>query len=488
MKKKRPQARLKTRFAQLRSADPGRLPAVSVPGLPDLNCESGFLSAGVGSAVADQADGKDLPGVITDHWLLEQTRKRAQELQIVAQVSMAASTILNPQELLQTVVDLTKTSFGMYYVQVITFREAENYFMVAAGSDETGRQIVSQGGYIISESSSAVASAGRSRQNIVTNDVRQDPGYLPNPLLPGVRSEIALPMVVGDRLLGVFNIQANEVNRFSLEDVHIFTTLALQVAVAWQNAELYAEQAATVQRLRELDHLKSAFLTNMSHELRTPLNSILGFSEVLLLGLDGPLNDIMLNDVHLIEKNGKHLLSLINDVLDLAKIEAGKMKLVFEKFVLRDLMEETLDITSSLAREKNLALQILPESQDQFEIVADRVRLRQVFINIVSNAVKFTEMGGINISSVRFPVEKKLQITFRDSGIGIPKEMLETIFESFSQVNTSTTRKAGGTGLGLPISRRLIEMHGGRMWAESSGDSGEGSIFLVELPFEAQKS
>jgi signal transduction histidine kinase len=294
-------------------------------------------------------------------------------------------------------------------------------------------------------------------------------------------------MVVGERLLGVFNVQASEVNRFSREDVRIFITLAAQVAVALQNAELYAEQAATVQRLRELDHLKSAFLANMSHELRTPLNSILGFAEVLLLGLDGPLNDTMVNDVNLIQKNGKHLLSLINDVLDMAKIEAGKMNLIFEKFSLRDLMEETLDITSSLAREKSLALQIMPGSQDQFEINADRVRLRQVFINIVSNAVKFTEKGGIEINTVRFPAEQKLIITFKDSGMGIPKEMLETIFESFSQVNTSTTRQVGGTGLGLPISRKLIEMHGGKMWAESAGIPGEGSTFLVELPFEAQK-
>ncbi|MBE0697784.1 MAG: GAF domain-containing protein [Anaerolineaceae bacterium] len=424
--------------------------------------------------------------VVNNRLLLDQTRKRAQELQTVAQVSTAASTILDPHELLQSVVDLTKSSFGLYHVQVFTFQEKENYYTVGAGSGEIGMQILTKGDYITSDSDTAVARAGRSRQSTVINDVRLEPGYTQNQLLPEVRSEIAIPMIVGDRLLGVFNVQDRMANRFSREDVRIFTTLSSQVAVALQNAELYAEQAATVERLRELDHLKSAFLANMSHELRTPLNSILGFAEVLLLGLDGPLNEIMVNDVHLIEKNGKHLLSLINDVLDMAKIEAGKMNLVFEKFVLHELMEETLDITSSLAREKNLVLQIEPGSQDQLDVLADRVRLRQVFINIISNAVKFTERGGIYINTIQVPEEEKLLITFKDNGIGIPKNMLEAIFESFSQVDASTTRKVGGTGLGLPISRRLIEMHGGRMWAESSGVAGEGSSFIVELQFEAK--
>jgi signal transduction histidine kinase len=298
---------------------------------------------------------------------------------------------------------------------------------------------------------------------------------------------MALPMVVGERLLGVFNVQSSTVNRFTREDARTYTTLASQIAVALQNAELYAEQAATVERLRELDHLKSAFLANMSHELRTPLNSILGFAEVLLLELDGPLNETMSNDIRLIEKNGKHLLSLINDVLDMAKIEAGKMNLAFDKFLLRELLEETMDITSSLAREKSLYLVIAPESQDRINLVADRVRIRQVLINVVANAVKFTEKGGITLCVIQLPDERKLHLQIRDTGIGIPTDKLELIFESFSQVDTSTTRKAGGTGLGLPISRRLVEMHGGRLWAESSGVPGQGSVFNIELPFEASK-
>ena len=425
--------------------------------------------------------------VVNNRLLLEQTRKRAQELQTVAQVSTAASTILDPEELLQSVVDLTKSSFGLYHAQVFLLREKEYLLEVVAGAGEIGRQIVSQNPVLPLGSATTAARTARERQVVIVNDVQNDPDFVVNPLLPDVRSEMALPMVIGDRLMGVFNVQASATNRFAREDARIYTTLASQIAVALQNAELYAEQAATVERLRELDHLKSAFLANMSHELRTPLNSILGFAEVLLLGLDGPLNEIMDNDVHLIEKNGKHLLSLINDVLDMSKIEAGKMNLTFDRFNLRDLMDETLDITSSLAREKSLYLRIEPDSQDTLELVADRVRIRQVLINVIANAVKFTEQGGVSIRAVQFPEQRKIQLQVKDSGIGVPQDKLELIFELFSQVDTSTTRKAGGTGLGLPISRRLVEMHGGHLWAESLGEVNEGTTLIIELPFEATK-
>ena len=423
--------------------------------------------------------------VVNNRMLLEQTRKRAQELQTVAQVSTAASTILNPQDLLQAVVDLTKSSFSLYHVQVYLYRPVERILEVTTGSGEIGRIIGAQKQYEVWESLSTVARAARDRQVVINNDTLADQNYKRNALLPNVRSEMVIPMVVGDRLLGVFDVQSDQTGRFSREDARTYSTLATQVAVALQNAELYAEQTATVERLRELDHLKSSFLANMSHELRTPLNSILGFAEVLLLELDGPLTELMDNDIKLIEKNGRHLLSLINDVLDMAKIEAGRMNLSYEKFILRELLNDTIDITGSLAREKGLYLRVEPYSIDQFEVSADRVRIRQVLINVISNAVKFTEDGGISIWAAQ--EDEKVVIRVKDTGLGIPKDKLEMIFEEFSQVDTSTTRKVGGTGLGLPISRRLVEMHGGRMWAESEGVPGAGSLFIVELPREPVK-
>jgi signal transduction histidine kinase len=288
-------------------------------------------------------------------------------------------------------------------------------------------------------------------------------------------------------VLGVFDVQHDQAHAFTDEDVRIQTTLATQVAVALQNANLYAEQAATVVRLRELDQLKSTFLANMSHELRTPLNSILGFTDVMLEGLDGPLTGRMDNDLKVIQKNGRHLLELINDVLDMAKIEAGKMNLSLERFDLNEVLEEVLELTGPLAREKALELCIEPGAADGLYLEADRVRLRQVMINLVGNAIKFTEIGGITLRAAQSGGHLRLAI--RDTGLGIPPDKLDTIFEAFNQGDASTTRRAGGTGLGLPISRRLIELHGGRLWAESAGVPGPqgGSTFFIELPVEAQR-
>jgi signal transduction histidine kinase len=251
-----------------------------------------------------------------------------------------------------------------------------------------------------------------------------------------------------------------------------------------QNERRAAELEQAVNRLRELDRLKSSFLANMSHELRTPLNSILGFSDVMLEELDGPLTANMHNDLSLIQKNGQHLLHLINDVLDMAKIEAGRMNLNPEKFRVHEILDDVTSITSNLASDRNLALFIEPDSDREVEITADRTRLRQVMINLVNNAIKFTEKGSISIRATS--ENEKVLIRVKDTGIGIPLGKLEEVFTEFAQVDSSTTRKAGGTGLGLPISRKLIEMHGGRLWAESPGVYSEGSIFYVELPLEAQ--
>jgi signal transduction histidine kinase len=291
-------------------------------------------------------------------------------------------------------------------------------------------------------------------------------------------------MVVGHKVIGVFDVQSNRLNRFTDEDMRTFTTLATQTAVALQNARLFEEQTITVERLRELDHLKTSFLANMSHELRTPLNSILGFTQVILEGIDGPLTDYMVSDLQLIEKNGKHLLNLINEVLDMAKIEAGRMSLTLESVDLRELLEDVLETTSAQAREKSLYLELESEQDESLVISADQMRLRQIMLNLVGNSIKFTMQGGITVNLKRF--SDMVTIRVRDTGIGVPADKLETIFEAFSQVDTSTTRKAGGTGLGLPISRKLVEMHGGKLWAESSGIEGEGSIMILELPVQAR--
>ncbi len=419
--------------------------------------------------------------------LFEQTQRRAAELQTVATVSTVTSTMLDPDVLLQTVVDLTKERFSLYHAHIYVVDEAWKTLLLAAGAGDIGKQMVAEGWNIpLDHPNSIVATAAKEKTSVIAADVHHstDSPFLSNRLLPDTRSEMAVPMIAGDKVLGVFDVQSSMGGYFSEEDAKIYTTLAAQVAIALQNARLYMEQAATLTQLRELDRLKSSFLANMSHELRTPLNSILGFADVMLEELDGPLTDNMQNDLALIQKNGKHLLHLINDVLDMAKIEAGKMNLSLERFNIQDILEDVTSITQPFANSKSLAVFIEAESDRNIDITADRTRIRQVMLNLVNNAIKFTEAGWVSIHAAH--QDSRVLIRVRDTGISIPPENLETVFQEFTQVDTSSTRKTGGTGLGLPISRRLVEMHGGRLWAESNGVEGEGSTFFVELPIEAR--
>jgi signal transduction histidine kinase len=448
--------------------------AVELEALPDVEADTKELVAAVVEKLSNH---------IENLRLLEQAEKKRLEMETVATVSSTASTVLNPDSLLQAVTDLTKTRFGLYHAHIYIADENWNTLLLASGAGDIGRKMVEEGHAISMDTEkSLVARAVREKQPVIVNDVQSQPDFLPNPLLPSTRAEMAIPMIVGEKVLGVFDVQSDQINGFSKEDANIYTTLASQVAIALQNARLYQEQAATVTQLRELDRLKSSFLANMSHELRTPLNSILGFTEVILEGLDGPITPNMDNDLKLINKNGQHLLHLINDVLDMAKIESGKMNLIIEKFNIQEIFEEVISITSPQASEKKLTLKIDTKSDQDVEVSADRTRIRQVMINLVNNALKFTEKGKITIRAVR--EENSVLISVKDTGIGIPPEHLEAIFSEFTQVDSSTTRKAGGTGLGLPISRKLIEMHGGKIWAESNGVDGEGSTFFIFMPIE----
>ncbi len=233
------------------------------------------------------------------------------------------------------------------------------------------------------------------------------------------------------------------------------------------------------ERLKELDRLKSNFLANMSHELRTPLNSIIGFAQILDDQLAGELNEQQHEFVEDINASGQHLLTLINDLLDLSKIEAGRLEIRTELFDFASLAQETADVIRRMtdAKQQTLDLEIPPNVES---ISADRFRIKQVLLNLLSNANKFTPNGGDIKLKARIMDETALLVSVSDTGIGIPEEDLDSIFNEFQQVDSSTTREAEGTGLGLSISRRLIEMHSGKLWAESK--PGEGSIFSFLLP------
>ena len=301
-------------------------------------------------------------------------------------------------------------------------------------------------------------------------------GRFPNP-----QSAMAVPLALRGQIIGALGFyETEQPRRWSSDDIALVESVADQVALAIENARAYAELQKTAERLKELDRLKSQFLANMSHELRTPLNSIIGFSRVILKGVDGPLTDMQHTDLQAVYDSGQHLLKLINDILDISKIQAGRMEISIEEVNLHEIIEGVMSTAIALVKDKPVELQQAIEP-DLPILHGDGRRIRQVLLNLVGNAANFTEKGFIRVEAKATPSE--VMISVADSGIGIAVDKQKTIFEEFTQVDGSSTRRSGGTGLGLAISRHFVDMHGGRIWVEST--AGEGATFYVTLPVEA---
>ncbi|MCB8965682.1 MAG: PAS domain S-box protein [Ardenticatenaceae bacterium] len=459
---------------RIRGQKIGTLAIVDDPEQPLTPEDQAFLTS-ISEQVAEALEAARLFEQTQDS-LAEQERLTS-ELETVAQVSTAASTILEVDALLQAVVDLAKSSFNLYHAHIYLVSDNENRLVLKAGAGNVGRLMALEGREIDLETESLVARAARTRQGVIENDVQKAPDFLPHPLLPHTRSEMVVPMIVGNKLVGILDLQSSEIGYFTEEDMKIQRTLASQVAVATENAKLYAEQVDISSQLRQVDQLKSEFLASMSHELRTPLNSIIGFADVLLEGLDGDLNARMEEDVRLIRDSGAHLRELIGDILDMSKIEAGRMELRYEMINMRQMAQDIMATANPLAQEKSLSLQ-LELTDDVNTVEADRTRIRQVLWNIMGNAIKFTEKGSVTLA---MEVEKdELLVAIRDTGIGIKPEDVSIVFEQFRQIDGSLNRRAGGTGLGMPITKKLVELHGGRIWIESI--VGVGSTFWFTIP------
>ncbi len=259
--------------------------------------------------------------------------------------------------------------------------------------------------------------------------------------------------------------------------------MALNEELKAQAEELAAQKKALEEKTRqvkEANRLKSEFLSNMSHELRTPLNAILGMTKLLIAGVGGPITDKQLEYLKIIERNGENLLTLINDVLDLSKIEAGKVEITWNKVYLKEFIDEVLKSVKTLAEEKGLLLKSIFKEKVDY-IITDPDKLRQILLNLLSNAIKFTEKGEVTV--IVEEKEKNIYISVKDTGIGIPEEAIDYIFDAFRQIDGSTTRKYGGTGLGLSIVKKLVELLGGEIKVKSK--LGKGSTFTIILPKES---
>jgi signal transduction histidine kinase len=319
-----------------------------------------------------------------------------------------------------------------------------------------------------------------------------------------IGSILCLPLIIDREVVGVINLSHPRTNAFGAEDARIMSILTDQVAVALNNVQAFDDLQRFNEMLEELvrqrtvdlqrtnaelleaneeilrtNRMKSQFFANMSHELRTPLTAIIGFSELLQDRTFGDLNESQGRYVDNIHRSSRHLLNLINDILDLAKVESGKMKVAFESFSLRDCLDQVCDVVRPLAMEKTIQL-TAEVDEDVDAAFGDPVRIKQIMYNLLSNGIKFTENGGrVEVRAGR--VDGVLHVAVSDTGIGIEKEYHEIIFSEFQQVDGSYSRKHEGTGLGLALTRKLVDLHGGRIWVESEG-AGKGSVFTFTLP------
>jgi len=410
--------------------------------------------------------------------------RSVEELKALGEVSQAVNSTLDIQTVLSTIVakavQLSTTDAGAIY----TFDEARQEFRLRATYGMSEAMIQAIAGQHITVNDANMGIATMQRRPVQIPDVRNEPQTRMNDIIlrEGYRALLVMPLLRPDRIVGALVVRRKQPGEFPKSIVELLDTFAVQSVVAIQNARLFREIEEKGRELEVASKHKSQFLANMSHELRTPLNAILGYTELILDSIYGDIPEKASAVLARVQANGRHLLGLINDVLDLSKIEAGQLTLSLGDYSLGDVVNGVVAAVEPLAAEKRLAFRAevapdLPPGR------GDERRLSQVLLNLVGNAIKFTDKGEVKIAASA--VNGTFTVAVRDTGPGIAESDQAKIFEEFQQADNSSTRQKGGTGLGLAIAKRIIEMHGGRLWVESS--LGEGSTFSFTLPIKVQQ-
>ena len=429
-----------------------------------------------------QTIGNQIGFAIENAGLFNQIRRQNEFLGTSAEIGRLVTSTLELNTLFSRTVNLIHDRFGFYHAAIFIVEETGFNALLTAATGEAGAEMLTRGHSLAVGSQSVVGTVTSAGTPMIVNDTATEPTHLFNPLLPDTRSEAAIPLRIGRRIIGALDIQSTTINAFTQDIIDVLQALADQIAVAIDNARSYELAQQAIAEMRELDRLKSQFLANMSHELRTPLNSIIGFSRVILKGIDGPVTELQEQDLNAIYNSGQHLLRLINDILDLSKIEAGKMELAFDDVNLSELLQSVIPTVEGLIKDK--PIQLIQNIAPDIPIIrADSMRIRQVVLNLLSNAAKFTEEGSITVEAgveMNKEGQPEAVVKVTDTGPGISPEDQKKLFQAFSQVDASPTRKTGGTGLGLSICLRLIELHGGHIGVIS--ETGKGSTFYFTLP------
>jgi signal transduction histidine kinase/HAMP domain-containing protein len=409
--------------------------------------------------------------------------KAVEELKALGEVGRAVSSTLDMETVLQTIVTRSVQLSGTNAGAIWEYDEATQEFRLRATHQVEEDLVHMLRMDPIRLGEGATGRAAATGIPVQITDIRNKSEYglaRIQAILDrrGYRALLSVPLIVEQRIVGGLTVLRLKSGSFPAETVNLLTTFASQSALAIQNAKLFREIQEKSAQLEVANMHKSDFLANMSHELRTPLNAIIGFSEALMDRMFGDLTEKQLEYQKDIHESGKHLLSLINDILDLSKIEAGRMELELSKFHLPTAVSNAVTLIRERAMRHGISLgvEVDPRLGD---FQADERKVKQILLNLLSNAVKFTPDGGRVDVSAKLNTDK-IEIAVKDTGVGISPEDQASLFEEFKQLGKDSSRKAEGTGLGLALTKRLVELHGGQILVESA--VGHGSTFRVTLP------